>query len=574
RKCLKVVLSDQNVRETREQFLKKGLKKQGEWLLNFFEISQRVQNGKSTFDYYVQKKKVCQKAWLTSHGISNGRFTSLLLAVKTSTRLSSRVHARKGTTFESRRFIEAELWFGDMVDSLANRMPDLSKRELPACLTFQKIYEMYTESVQNPLKPSQFRRMRLNKFPDVIIPKRNRFTKCGVCLLITEHIRATTDKKKRVTWTERKQLHMEQQAGERKKYYKHQKKAEQRPDKYLSLIIDGMDQSKTHLPHWIQKSKLEGECDGFLKTHVTGVLSHGHKKAWCFIDFMRWPQDANPTINCLISVFRHLRRTKIRLPPTLYLQLDNCYRDCKNIHILGFCALLVKAGVFRKVRLSYLMVGHTHEDIDQMFSRISVALARTNAVTLDDLIQVIRGAYNPTPITCSVENIYDVKTWLRPFVPSLKHHSNPHAFRFKMNENGEVEMSYRPFAKSGRKQWLPEEGPIVLLKQVPPGKPSVIKPDMKKCPSVEVIKDSVEKLGVRMSSAQLDWWRKMAEDEERKRRQWESLTPDQYRKAGESFDLLEFKYQNEDPDPDEDGEYGERNKKLLRLIEKKENHLP
>jgi len=37
-------------------------------------------------------------------------------------------------------------------------------------------------------------------------------------------------------------------SGERKKYYKHQKKAEKRPDKYLSLIIDGMDQSKTHLP--------------------------------------------------------------------------------------------------------------------------------------------------------------------------------------------------------------------------------------------------------------------------------------------------------------------------------------
>ena len=34
------------------------------------------------------------------------------------------------------------------------------------------------------------------------------------------------------------------------------KKTEKRPDKYLSLIIDGMDQSKTHLPHWIQKSKV------------------------------------------------------------------------------------------------------------------------------------------------------------------------------------------------------------------------------------------------------------------------------------------------------------------------------
>lgn len=45
-------------------------------------------------------------------------------------------------------------------------------------------------------------------------------------------------------------------SSERKKYYKHQKKAEDRPDKYLSVIIDGMDQSKTHLPHWIQTTKV------------------------------------------------------------------------------------------------------------------------------------------------------------------------------------------------------------------------------------------------------------------------------------------------------------------------------
>lgn len=44
--------------------------------------------------------------------------------------------------------------------------------------------------------------------------------------------------------------------GERKKYYKHQKKAEKNPEKYLSIIIDVMDQSKTHLPHWVQCSKV------------------------------------------------------------------------------------------------------------------------------------------------------------------------------------------------------------------------------------------------------------------------------------------------------------------------------
>ena len=152
-----------------------------------------------------------------------------------------------------------------------------------------------------------------------------------------------------------------------------------------------------------------------------------------------------------------------------------------------------------------------------MFSRISVALAKSDAVTLKDLVKVIRDAYNPSSIVCTVENIYDVKSWLRPYVATLQHHSNPHAFRFKLNENSEVEMSYRPWVKSARKEWLPEEGPIVVLRQVPPGKPAVLKPDLRKCATVKDIRDNVEKLWVRMTTAQLEWWKEMA-DKEAKRR--------------------------------------------------------
>ena len=37
--------------------------------------------------------------------------------------------------------------------------------------------------------------------------------------------------------------------------------------------------------------------------------------------------------------------------------------------ILGFLCLLVELGIFIKIKLSFLVVGHTHEDIDQVFSR-------------------------------------------------------------------------------------------------------------------------------------------------------------------------------------------------------------
>ena len=49
------------------------------------------------------------------------------------------------------------------------------------------------------------------------------------------------------------------------------------------------------------------------------------------------------------------------LPPVLYLQLDNTARENKNKFIMTFLALLVERGVFEKIKVNFLLVGHTHE---------------------------------------------------------------------------------------------------------------------------------------------------------------------------------------------------------------------
>lgn len=51
---------------------------------------------------------------------------------------------------------------------------------------------------------------------------------------------------------------------------------------------------------------MEGEHAEFLKTHVAGVLLHGHNLAWAVIDLMQWPADANPTINTLLLVLKDI----------------------------------------------------------------------------------------------------------------------------------------------------------------------------------------------------------------------------------------------------------------------------
>lgn len=43
-----------------------------------------------------------------------------------------------------------------------------------------------------------------------------------------------------------------------------------------------------------------------------------------------------------------------RLPPVLYLQLDNTARENKNKYVMAFLAYLVQAGVFKEV--SYRLV--------------------------------------------------------------------------------------------------------------------------------------------------------------------------------------------------------------------------
>lgn len=58
------------------------------------------------------------------------------------------------------------------------------------------------------------------------------------------------------------------------------------------------------------------------------------------------------------------------MPPTLYVQLDNA-SDNKSRQILAFFAFLVEKKFFLKIKVSYLIVGHTHEDIDAFFSVLS-----------------------------------------------------------------------------------------------------------------------------------------------------------------------------------------------------------
>lgn len=112
-----------------------------------------------------------------------------------------------------------------------------------------------------------------------------------------------------------------------------------------------MDQTKTNIPTMVQEAKsTQNLCR--LRTHLTGALIHTQsphgKIIKAYYDIMQWPHDSNLIIEVLSQVLYSIQSN---LPPTLYLQLDNCSRENKNRYFLGFCALLIEKGMFKKVLL-------------------------------------------------------------------------------------------------------------------------------------------------------------------------------------------------------------------------------
>ena len=80
-------------------------------------------------------------------------------------------------------------------------------------------------------------------------------------------------------------------------------------------------------------------------------------------------------IDILFLVAKNRPIDLILLPRNLYLQLNNCAKDNKNQFIMVFISMLTLYGVFKKIKVGFLLVGHTHEDIDAYFSHLSKTLS-------------------------------------------------------------------------------------------------------------------------------------------------------------------------------------------------------
>ena len=128
--------------------------------------------------------------------------------------------------------------------------------------------------------------------------------------------------------------------------------------------------------------------------------------------------------------------------------------------MFAFCAYLVALGHFREVQLSFLIVGHTYDDIDQRFNVISNILKRQDILSLKQMLaQVKIGARGRDVAFTSIELLENIWNW-SGFIADHLHIGNnawtgtrnPHHFRFYV-QNNEPRVQYKTYCTD---VWAPE----------------------------------------------------------------------------------------------------------------------
>lgn len=110
--------------------------------------------------------------------------------------------------------------------------------------------------------------------------------------------------------------------------------------------------------------------------------------------------------------------------------------------------MLVELRVFRKSKLGFLLVGHTHDQIDQMLSRFSKKLNHMSTLILPIMVEIINGSYTLAPHIIFFNDTLDFKRLITDMYPSptqeLKDVSFKLQFRIK-KEDGQMLMWARSF---------------------------------------------------------------------------------------------------------------------------------
>jgi hypothetical protein len=276
-------------------------------------------------------------------------------------------------------------WFTNLKDCL-EKMPDEPVWQVAAPWK-KSVFEWYKgDCAEYPqymkCSRSYFLTLWKDHFPEIKLRKWLRFSKCSTCAEF-----------RRVRWARNTSATEKADAMIKlRSHYKFVKSerayatakanlAIERPTEALSIAIDGTDQLPKGLPQFsVDTSDEANKTD---RIQVKFVLARVHGLATtCYDHGENIAGDPNLTIEIVQRSLKIAEKRLGKLPPELYIQLDNCFRENKNSYLMNYLGTLCERGLFPGgVYVSFLPKGHTHNEMDQVAAHHTPTSTHTHTVT-------------------------------------------------------------------------------------------------------------------------------------------------------------------------------------------------
>ncbi|KAL3697545.1 hypothetical protein R1sor_011621 [Riccia sorocarpa] len=333
-----------------------------------------------------------------------------------------------------------------------------------------------------PISKVAFENIWKKEFSNYGIHNTSAFAKCADCILYMNMLHRERRSAERANWEHRREMHLKHQMSGRTVYYSHRELSSINPSQYLSFIHDAMDLSKTIIPRLNDKVKtLMGQVKP-LPLKLVGILNHGHEPSvvahvavgglWksypnftitsiakqlrdyenyyygdstddlsfgnpashplfeALLDkdvFDRTVLERHPSRDQFFKIteedrgrFMERSQTTRMLPPHLFIQLDNSAKDNKNSLMMAFMSELVARGCCKSVTMSFLVVGHTHEDVDAFFSKVNAAQGGKNIETLPHFLAKVYHAQSSKTYPRLIQEIADYRSHVENYVVKIK----------------------------------------------------------------------------------------------------------------------------------------------------------
>ena len=347
-------------------------------------------------------------------------------------------HGNTGLRKPRSHTVVATAMLGAILDRHADHMPHKTRvlpsgekvvaKVLPSNFKWKDQIPLVDEHLADcgllPLKASNLSKIRRLSYPEYYAKKPgDNFARCSTCDDFQSQKKLTQPgTQASLLWSRKMQVHIDSAFAHRHLYYLNRYRSKSLPHEVVTIMHDKMDHSKTASPVLSHKVK---HLDGLMKlpVAVTGILAHGHvDQRYAHYGLDLYSHDANYTVGSFAKVLRDLEappKSSSRklfpksnshllysallrgaemcmdplgppldtpilakpLPPILNVQMDNVVSDNKNRYVFCFWSLLVAKCIFREVYVNFMLVGHTHDDIDALFGRWSMALRKESFPT-------------------------------------------------------------------------------------------------------------------------------------------------------------------------------------------------